>query len=489
MSVSVHMRVLVAHVRRTTGAAATCLLALAANGCKYEKQYDYTPGCESVCPDGTNRISGSTTVLDATKGAFSFVSGGCETVCEPVETCLAPNVPTVRPNPQTGRSQWSCDPLEGFSSLAQDAQVDTSFGAAYVAPAPAVTLLAVGDGPTRVAAGDIDGDGLLDLITGNVGSEDVSVLMATAAGVYAAATSFGLPGAPHATALADLDGDGADDLVVVHAAPVVTNPFVVAVALSDGFAGFGALTPLATATGVAPGRPVDILVGRLDQDAALDFIVSSFPADGGATVFVNDGAAGFAPRDMTSAECQSSYSPGCDVVRLADVEGDGVLELLTIDSVYGRHLSLHTSTGAASWTYSAVLVSAAERLDAAVFVDADRDAAVDLATVEGGRAFVRLDLAPPAMAQAPAEVPQACEQEARTSLAVAALDRSSIARAAPDCNAVIFWSFDGLQEAHALVRPLPSSPADLVAGRFATGSTPVVAVSLPNEDRLALVRR
>ncbi len=71
-----------------------------------------------------------------------------------------------------------------------------------------------GDGPFAVALSDLDGDGYGDLAVANRWSGDVSVLLNTGDGTFAAAVAYAVGNAPRSVVIGDMDGDGDDDLAV-----------------------------------------------------------------------------------------------------------------------------------------------------------------------------------------------------------------------------------------------------------------------------------
>ncbi len=94
--------------------------------------------------------------------------------------------------------------------------------------------------PKGLAAGDLDGDSVLDVVVA-CKSNTVEILFGDGAGGVANATSLASVGRPEAVALADHDLDGALDLLVAH-----FNWNVLRVWPGGGDGTFGASTDYAT---------------------------------------------------------------------------------------------------------------------------------------------------------------------------------------------------------------------------------------------------
>ncbi|MBC8122992.1 MAG: VCBS repeat-containing protein [Gemmatimonadaceae bacterium] len=70
--------------------------------------------------------------------------------------------------------------------------------------------------PFSIMVGDLDGDGDLDLVTANSGSDNVSVLRNKGNGTFTASQNFAVGDAPRSIAVGDLDKDGDLDLATAN---------------------------------------------------------------------------------------------------------------------------------------------------------------------------------------------------------------------------------------------------------------------------------
>ncbi|MCI0364317.1 MAG: FG-GAP-like repeat-containing protein, partial [Phycisphaerales bacterium] len=76
-------------------------------------------------------------------------------------------------------------------------------------------IIIVGDQPRGIAVLDVEGDGDPDIVNGNLGSSNLSLLLNNGAGVFGAPAFFeGGVGGEYGIAAADMDTDGIMDLVV-----------------------------------------------------------------------------------------------------------------------------------------------------------------------------------------------------------------------------------------------------------------------------------
>src|SRR5208283_5223666 len=99
-----------------------------------------------------------------------------------------------------------------------------------------------GVAPVSVATGDFNGDGKLDLVTADSGSNTVSILLGNGDGIFQANQDFVVGGGPVSVLARDLNGDGTLDLAVSNygsnSVSVLLQPPPVAT-LSSTNLGFG----------------------------------------------------------------------------------------------------------------------------------------------------------------------------------------------------------------------------------------------------------
>jgi hypothetical protein len=83
-----------------------------------------------------------------------------------------------------------------------------------------------GYGPTCLASGDINGDGLIDLVVCDAALPSVSVLFGKAGATFDPPIRLAVDREPSGVVIADLDGKGQRDLAVVHSGSTKLTVFI-----------------------------------------------------------------------------------------------------------------------------------------------------------------------------------------------------------------------------------------------------------------------
>jgi hypothetical protein len=170
-----------------------------------------------------------------------------------------------------------------------------------------------------LALADVNGDGALDLITGNTDDNDVAVALGDGKGGFAraAGSPFAVGASPYPLAFGDVNGDGKPDIITPNSKP---GERTVTVLLGDGRGGFRPAkgSPFATA-----GQPYYVALGDINGDGKPD-LVAAHNDDGRVTILLGDGKGSFKPAPHSPVDL-GSRAWGLVV---ADVNGDGKADLI-----------------------------------------------------------------------------------------------------------------------------------------------------------------
>src|SRR5437867_2599275 len=127
---------------------------------------------------------------------------------------------------------------------------------------------AVGRGPVSVAAGEVNGDGRLDLALAS-GSNTVSVLLGNGDGTFQVAPTFVAGAEPTSVAVGDFNGDGKTDLAVANG--YYNSPNTVSVLLGNSDRSFQPALTFGTGVG-----PRSVGVGDFNGDGRPDLVVANY---------------------------------------------------------------------------------------------------------------------------------------------------------------------------------------------------------------------
>lgn len=181
--------------------------------------------------------------------------------------------------------------------------------------------------PMTLATGDFNRDGKIDLVAGSsrFDSHFVSVILNTGNGLFASQQTVLAGDVPDKVAAGDFDGDGADDI----AASALGNLVVI---MNDGTGNFLAPEMLSDPSGIDPVVGV-ISVADLNGDGALDLLHGSYQGSGphaekDLAVRLGNGDGTF---DEPVYYHLISYSTTPEAIVPVDLDGDGDLDVATCD--------------------------------------------------------------------------------------------------------------------------------------------------------------
>jgi hypothetical protein len=252
-------------------------------------------------------------------------------------------------------------------------------------PAPG-SPFKTGSGPRphthEIVLGDVNGDRRLDILTTNVNDNNVSVLLGDGKGQFAFAPTSPIQvgrGPYDSLVLRDLDGDGKPDLVTPNIGGNKLD-----VLRGDGKSGFarvpGAPFPVAE-------RPGYVRVADVNNDGKLDLLATHDDV-GLLAVMLNDGSGEFRPTTDSPLRL-SGVAWGFDV---GDVNGDGNVDVVSGVQRSGLLILLGDGKGGFA-ELKDLQLPVGTRSEYAVLADLNRDGRLDIIVSNYGSGDVSIFLA------------------------------------------------------------------------------------------------
>ena len=202
------------------------------------------------------------------------------------------------------------------------------------------TTVTVDRSPACVVAADVNGDGKVDLICANYGYYTLTVLTNDGTGSFGSNATLNVGFEPICVAVADINGDGKPDLITTSGGS--SSPITLLTVLTNNGSGFGF-----KAYSGGGHEPVFLAVADMNNDGHPDLISANF-ADNSLTVLTNDGTGGFRPYATLNV------GRGPHSVAVADINGDGKLDLISANDGTNT-LTVLTNNGNGGWGYTSTL--------------------------------------------------------------------------------------------------------------------------------------
>ena len=216
------------------------------------------------------------------------------------------------------------------------------------------------------ALADLNGDGSLDIVVSNDRPDRKLVYLNDGKGQFHVASTFGEPEwSTRYVTVADLNGDKRPDLIVANRSSNPAAPRASFVCLNSGAGAFPTCEPLATQSATI------VVAADLDGDGKPDLLVPH--RDGGQSlIFWGDGSGHFVGAGTPLGPPQSQIRAAA----AADINGDGILDLVVGDEKHG--MFLYMGTGKRDFAAPAALGAGTGAPYSIGIADLNRDGKLDI---------------------------------------------------------------------------------------------------------------
>jgi hypothetical protein len=208
--------------------------------------------------------------------------------------------------------------------------------------------ITVGSNPISAKIGDIDGDGLPDLIVANSNNSSYSIFRNTStAGNISFASRVDITGTtalPYDVALGDIDGDGKVDLAVVNNSGITLSIY-------RNTSSIGTISFAPKVDYMPTEAPVSVAIGDLDGDGKADVAVASFfnTTNNYISLFRNTSTPG-----TISLAAKVDVIPGAQPrdVKIGDLDGDGKADLAVANGSSNTMSVFRNTSTAGSFSFA-----------------------------------------------------------------------------------------------------------------------------------------